>query len=283
MIKRGLPSPIAKTSPQNLLGNLNSTLTLHPNLFQRYKFNCKITGIELVQKSLINQDLRHLVSDDILNGTEVHLSNHGVTLPGEQNALYDAGLTPIFFNRVGRIGVDKSEQVVIMRASTSMNLSSVPGSTASWLIAYRLIVEPSVIHPSNKNNPTTSALFLRCLVSTNNRIIINLVSDDDKNGDWTTNRGVTLPNGVDATYNASLSPLFIVRSGRIRIDTQDDNIEEHVSSRGSGSYSLSRVIFGLYWSYGSHYLSAGTNVQPSDRNAQTFVFPLRCLVSTNNG
>ena len=36
-----------------------------------------------------------------------------------------------------------------------------------------------------------------------------LVSDDDKNGAWAANQGVSLPSGVDATYSAELSPFFI--------------------------------------------------------------------------
>ena len=207
-------------------------------------------------------------------------SNIGATLPDNESATYSTWLSPLFITSNGRGSVTSIDLVTLGRGNSATMAAS---TTKNNQQAYRMIAGSGNIWPSSANVRVWGSLSLRCLVSTNNRIIINLVSDDDKNGDWTTNRGVTLPNGVDATYNASLSPLFIVRSGRIRIDTQDDNIEEHVSSRGSGSYSLSRVIFGLYWSYGSHYLSAGTNVQPSDRNAQTFVFPLRCLVSTNNG
>ena len=39
------------------------------------------------------------------------------------------------------------------------------------------------------------------------------MSDDDRDGSWTANSGITLPDGEEATYNVGLSPFFFSRAG----------------------------------------------------------------------
>ncbi len=104
------------------------------------------------------------------------------------------------------------------------------------------------------------------------------MSDDDKNGAWNANEGITLPGSIAAIYNINISPLYFMRDGGV---VPSDN-GKNVNVRGIG---------GAYWALNpqttsqSYNLSTNSNNQyifPSRIDVNEFAFPLRCLVSTNN-
>lgn len=105
-----------------------------------------------------------------------------------------------------------------------------------------------------------------------------LVSDDEVDSE---NVGVTMPSNTDATHNASLSPLFLTRTGRRNNTSDTDNA---ITWRGNNGYFLTK---NLYSNNRTHILqiNQGNHVSPSAHGAHAtnvIPFSLRCLVSTNN-
>ena len=100
------------------------------------------------------------------------------------------------------------------------------------------------------------------------------MSDDDLNDSNRSNAGITLPEGVGATYSISLSPLFVNHNGR-------NEAEGAINYRGrlgrlwsSKSTSINR----------SYFLDVTSNdIAPSHYYWRYLAYSLRCLVSTNNG
>ncbi len=99
---------------------------------------------------------------------------------------------------------------------------------------------------------------------------------DDLSTDGYANLGVTLPNGVDAIYNAGLSPLFFARVGR----GSSSRSENATMWRGNSGYfwpSNSKDETSTYFFEAPH-----AGVRPSGYWMSNVARSLRCLVSTNN-
>ncbi len=98
------------------------------------------------------------------------------------------------------------------------------------------------------------------------------MSDDDKK----LNEGVTLPEAVNATYNASFSPFFLGRVGYRAGDSA------HLVRRGHELLAWPKTTQAKNWAY---FLCIGGNNSRSAPNPWTITshaLSLRCLVSTNN-
>ncbi len=109
-----------------------------------------------------------------------------------------------------------------------------------------------------------------------------LVSDDDKNGRWNANQGVTLPNGTDATHNIALSPLFIGRYG-YGLPYDEKDINATIGSRGMASAIWSSSVFrenSAFFLNFADFVSTPSLFWAGDNIS---IYSLRCLVSTNNG
>ena len=106
-----------------------------------------------------------------------------------------------------------------------------------------------------------------------------LVSDDEGSDVAHANGGITLPGNANATHNIELSPFFLTHSGRGR---DPYNSEYAIIWRGQGSYLWSNVSNAIA-NDRAYYLIADSNVLPSFSYTRLYPFPLRCLVSTNNG
>ena len=101
-----------------------------------------------------------------------------------------------------------------------------------------------------------------------------MVSDDIKDGGYQANTGTTLPSGINASYNAGATPLFLTRGGRV-------STNDILSPTGESGTFLSSNADGKTWVY---WLSLdNAYIYPSQRNVRTNGRSLRCLVSTNNG
>ena len=103
---------------------------------------------------------------------------------------------------------------------------------------------------------------------------------DNTTNDYMTNTGITLPGNESATQDGGLSPLFLNRVGGNRW--------------GGTSYpyaNIERGQNGFLWANNSTHKATeaywmGISLYtfwPSQRYYRSFSFPLRCLVSTNNG
>ena len=109
----------------------------------------------------------NLVSDD--KATNEFNANIGITLPDNNDATYNSGLSPIFIFRPG--GSWLNDRIIGGRGLGigfwSMN--------ARWSTqAYHSGIKgDAMFYPSDRNSRADYALSLRCLVSTNNGIMIN--------------------------------------------------------------------------------------------------------------
>ncbi len=104
-----------------------------------------------------------------------------------------------------------------------------------------------------------------------------LVSDDNKDGTTNANVGVTLPEGLNATHNTSLSPLFLNRAGDTEIWP---NTAMWHGSSGLFSSKTACAERGAYYFQYEQAKVIPSNYWNSDRVS---AWSLRCLVSTNNG
>ena len=102
------------------------------------------------------------------------------------------------------------------------------------------------------------------------------MSDDDRDGSWTANSGITLPDGEEATYNVGLSPFFFSRAGSNGYERMfygrgrsTSIFASNIGTKGS-RYSLDAQLIAIWPSR-------------NDGGASIYALSLRCLVSTNNG
>ena len=96
------------------------------------------------------------MSDNV--NVEYHYDvNIGITLPDGQDAIYNAGLTPLFYTRNGYIQAEDIELIGQGEA----------GFAWSGTLSFHLSVSELDIRPSH-SNPNFLIISLRCLVSTNN-------------------------------------------------------------------------------------------------------------------
>ena len=112
----------------------------------------------------------YLVSDD---SSITQQTNSGVTLPNEETATYNIGLSPLFINRIGfgAIGEEPAanrDRNIHDRGQDSFIASSVSSNPSR---IYFAIITDYNVTPSYKYDRRL-AYSLRCLVSTNNSIII---------------------------------------------------------------------------------------------------------------
>ncbi len=109
----------------------------------------------------------------------------------------------------------------------------------------------------------------------------NLVSDDNLLGaNILTNKGISLPNNPDGTHNPGFSPFFLVGSGYAY------SLIYITNSRGyTGNTLYSSVSSYHSQTVSNIYIGSITSpdVLPSHAWESYVAFPLRCLVSTNNG
>ena len=107
----------------------------------------------------------------------------------------------------------------------------------------------------------------------------NLVSDNNKNDNWNTNMGISLPNSIDATHNIGLSPLFANLIGRAAMSGDE---ESQIRWRGETGYLWSATSARIS-NYARFVTLDDETIAPSNHHPYTSGFSLRCLVSTNNG
>ena len=91
---------------------------------------------------------------------------------------------------------------------------------------------------------------------------------------WSANVGVTLPNGVNTTYNVWLTPLFWTSSGVI-LPPSD------IFGRGYITRSWTSNAHDVWYSY--YFSATDAEIAVSQRNSIIRGLTFRCLVSTNNG
>lgn len=108
----------------------------------------------------------------------------------------------------------------------------------------------------------------------------NLVSDDVGHWVWDTNMGATLPDGIDATYDAELSPIFFARQGFVEIFNSQTKLNPYVANyRTHQGYGQSSTSVNSTYSYYSG-LNLELFMPSSYAGNSTHGFSLRCLVST---
>lgn len=98
------------------------------------------------------------------------MSNMGVTLPDDGSATHDVGLAPLFIMRAGRNNYTDEDDILLRGRggfywSTTVNGRWINGANYLW-------VGNNYTYPMD-NNTYLFAQSLRCLVSTNNRIMIH--------------------------------------------------------------------------------------------------------------
>ena len=99
------------------------------------------------------------------------------------------------------------------------------------------------------------------------------MSDREATDAYNANAGVTLPEGIGATYNAALAPLFFGRVG-----TESSGILQDRGLYGRW-YSPDAI-----WDIFAYYLCIYPDTTwPSSKDSRRQAYSLRCLVSTNNG
>ena len=96
-------------------------------------------------------------------------TNQGFTLPGRTEATYDISLSPLFFNRSGETNLE-SGTVILYQGSGAQFWAGSSRSGRTW--AYIFNLSASLTSPST-NYYRYFGNSLRCLVSTNNGIMIN--------------------------------------------------------------------------------------------------------------
>lgn len=106
------------------------------------------------------------MSDDI-EVSKPSNANEGATLPNSNNATYNIELSPLFFNRSGRN--DTSSHTSLRHGQQGYFW---PKTSRGTDRVYRMGFTLEVVSPSY-NNDRAYGHPLRCLVSTNNGIMIN--------------------------------------------------------------------------------------------------------------
>ncbi len=110
------------------------------------------------------------------------------------------------------------------------------------------------------------------------------MSDDTEDYNWgAANKGATLPANPHATHDVELSPLFLDRVGYVELTNVITKLPTYVTPyRCEQGYASSRSSTNATYSY---YAGFTLNILLPSSHAgdTTHGFPLRCLVSTNNG